>query len=100
MKRLSMFVVATLLALSTTMAFAGQAMPAASGKTMEEQNAGSMGTKMEDSKMQNTKMEDKMMQGDSMKMEEKTGAMGTKMEGAKMEDKKMDEGAMKMEGKK
>ena len=90
MKQIWLFVVAALFALTTTMAFAGQAMPAASGKTMEEQNAGGMGTKMEDTKMQ----------GETMKMEEKKGAMGTKMEGTQMEDTKMDGGGMKMEGKK
>ena len=61
MKQIWLFVVAALFALTTTMAFAGQAMPAASGKTMEEQNAGGMGTKMEDTKMD----------GGGMKMEGK-----------------------------
>jgi hypothetical protein len=37
MKQIWLFVVAALFALTTTMAFAGQAMPAASGKIMEEQ---------------------------------------------------------------
>ncbi len=94
-----MFVVAALFTLvSTTIAYAGQTMPAApaaSGMTTQEQKADSMGSKMED-----TKMQDKKMEGKATKMEEKKGAMSTKMEGAKMEDKKMEGDAMKMEGKK
>jgi hypothetical protein len=64
MKRLWLVVVAALFALTPAVALAQQTMSATlagSGKTMEEQKAGSMGMKMEDKKME----------GEGMKMEEK-----------------------------
>ncbi len=101
MKRIWLFVVAALFALtSTTVALAAEAMPAtpsASGTPMQEQKDDSMGSKMESTKMEGAKMEDKNMKGDAMKMEGQKGDMGSNMESSKMESSKMKD--KKMEGK-
>ena len=87
MKRICLVVVAALFPLTSTVAFAGQAMPAAPaapGKTMEEQKKGGM----------DMQMEEKKMEGAGTKMEQQKGDMGTKME-----EKKMEGAGMKMEKK-
>jgi hypothetical protein len=100
MKQIWLFVVAALFALTTTVAFAGQPMPTASGMGMEESKGSGMSTKMESTTTEGGKMEGKKMDGDAMKVEGKKGAMDSKMEGTTMESKPMAGDAMKTEGKK